>query len=185
MSPEQKTVVTAPPLEGRIGLLTDPSSPDAVMQRGLKQAPPDQWDAPQMIEFGVLTGDIFRRKLAGRFPQERRVTIVVGELTGKLLYQAARDAGVDTSRLPHIHIRDEAILFGFERGTEALVEGSPSLQTARKRGASSPHVDTEAAFEARGGKRDEKIPKRGGWNFGAAPWEIDKRRKRYRKRKKI
>ncbi len=182
MSPDQQHIVPEPPLEGRIGLLSDPSSPDAVIQSGLKQAPPDQWDASPMTEFGVLTGNIYRRKLAGTFHQNRRVTIVVGEHTAKLLYKAARDAGGDTSRLPPIQINEPAQLYGFEQGPEALSDGSPSLQTARKRGASSPHVDTEAAFEKRGGNRLAKISKRGGWNLGAPPWEIGKRRRRTRRK---
>lgn len=95
--------------------------------------------------------------------QERRVRVVgaLNETTGEIDYRSL-------DSLPsHVYSSDVAHL-SLEENDEMIDlagVGSPSLNTVRKHGSSKVGVDTEAVYESRGGDRNHKLPKTGGFKL--------------------
>lgn len=155
---------------------------DALFKADLPQVPKAQVDTPATQAQAEIEGKPFNRDIAGQnddqqIMQKRVVRIVAGqeEKTGTTVFRTPHELpkGFNPSDLPHITPQQA------EERFDRANEGSPMLPTAKKRGASTRHVDTGAHIRARGGDPNHKTPKheQGGW--GSA-----KERKRVRNLKK-
>lgn len=126
-----------------------------------------------MIAQGELVGNPFHRNLllqkhgaVAPVPQTRTVRIValLDETTGKMAFYPAGMLPFAISQLHHISLSSGGL---FDSAWQ-----SPTLDTARKAGASSPYVDTEGAIKAHGGNSQHRIPKTGGFALSATRREI-------------
>lgn len=131
-----------------------------------------------MIAQGELVGNPFHRNLllkkhctTTRVPQTRVVRIValLDETTRKMAFHPARMLLFAISQLHRIPLASGRL---FDSAWQ-----SPTLETARKAGASSPYVDTEGAIKAQGGNSQYRIPKTGGFALSATRREIAAERK--------
>lgn len=120
---------------------------------------PDGWtlrehqDAAAVTTQGVLHGNPFQREVLNDISQERRVGVVAGRSGNQDIFVPAKDAPIVPSDFPEASLAQADTLFDWAE------EGSPSLKTAQKAGASTPFVDTEAVSRARGGDPDHHIKK--------------------------
>lgn len=110
-------------------------------------------DAAAVTTQGVLHGNPFQREVLNDISQERRVSIVAGRNGNQDIFVPAKDAPIVPSDFPEAPLAQAGTLF------DMAEEGSPSLATARKAGASTVFVDTDEAIKARGGDPDYKISK--------------------------
>lgn len=126
-----------------------------------------------MIAQGELVGSPFHRNLSlqkhgttARVPQTRvvRIAALLDETTGKMAFHPVRMLPFAISQLHRIPLASGRL---FDRAWQ-----SPTLETARKAGASSPGVDIEAVIKSRGGNDQYRIPKTGGFALSATRREI-------------
>lgn len=103
--------------------------------------------------------------------QQRRVRIgaLLNDKTGDMSFHPVKELPSGFESTPHIPL--DGRIFDSEQ-----CEG-PSLSTVRKRGASTPSIDTEAVFVERGATL-EPLPKTGGFGLSATRKEIEKERER-------
>lgn len=162
-------------LIGRIGRLSDPTNPDAVMQDGLPQVPLDEWDAEPVTAQTAAVGEPRRHAVGSVQIGESKKTlyelraplIVVGNdgKTNGILFIRPQEltptkrAIVDS--LPTIALNEAQEL------DQAEITG-PTLTTVRKKpgGSTTAHFDTDEAVRARGGNPKYRIPKPAG-SFGS------------------
>lgn len=162
--------------------IEDAADVDPLFRADLPQVPAGEIDTPATQAQAEIEGKPFNRDIAGQnddqqIMQERVVRVVAGqeEKTGTTIFRTLNELpkGLHPSDLPHLTPQQADTHF------DRANEGSPMLPTARKRGASTAHVNTKALIRGRGGNPDHRTPKheQGGWGF-------PKERKRVRNLKK-
>ncbi len=144
------------------------SPEDKDIQDGWAPVAPKQIDTPPVQAQAELVGEPFRRNVAGANDEQPvmqgrvvRIVSAQNEKTGLTDFHTLHDLpeGVHPSDLPRIPLAASGVIF------DRSDEGAPMLPTARKQGASTAHVDTDAQIRARGGDPNHRTPKhkQGGW----------------------
>jgi len=112
---------------------------DQTIQDGWNPAGPKKAHIKPIIAQQELVGKPFNVTIEGPIKQSRRVRIVqaLDETTGQKVFIPAKETPIHPSDLPHNPLQ-QAI-----SENDPALEGSPKLSTARKKGASTPYIDTK------------------------------------------
>lgn len=187
------TGYTPDTLDRRLGLVSDPSSPDAIILAGFQLSelcPIDQLDLPPVLAQVVATGNPFRIRLpvllggeieyvdiegevtqiegeSADIFQPRRVEVAAGfgGPTASNTYMAAAELTTQlASDLPQIRIATLQPLY------DLAFNRGQSLSTVLRHGASVAYYSVDEAVRARGGRPETQIEKPdNSFMFGKAP----------------